>query len=267
MEPTIHDTASAEMPFLDHLEELRWRLIWSLLAFMVGVIIAFVALQGWDVIGVVARPIQPYLNGGKLVFTHPGDSFRIVLSMSLVLGAILALPVIIYQVWSFLAPALYKHEKRMIIPVFMGGTVLFLAGVAMAYFVALPLTLGFLMNFQSGSLDPMITASDYFSFATSMALAFGVVFELPMVIVALTAFGIVTPVMLNKYRRHAIVACAVISAVITPGDLISTTIALAVPLYLLYELSVVLSIGVYRRRLKREARILAESAMDGEVIA
>ena len=267
MEPTIHQQPAAEMPFLDHLEELRWRLIWSLLAFMIGVIAAFVALQAWDVIALISKPILPYLNGRRLVFTHPGDSFKIVLSMSLVLGLILALPVIIYQVWSFLAPALYKHEKRLIIPVFMGGTVLFLAGVAMAYFVALPLTLGFLMNFQSASLDPMITAAGYFSFATSMALAFGVVFELPMVIVALTAFGIVTPMLLNKYRRHAIVGCAVISAVITPGDLISTTIALAIPLYLLYELSVVLSIGVYRRRLRREARILAESSANGEAVA
>ena len=267
MESTSEDKAAAEMPFLDHLEELRWRLIWSLLAFMVGVIIAFALLMRGDVIAVLEQPILPHLNGQRLVYTHPGDPFKIVLSISLVLGAILALPVIVYQIWSFLAPALYRHEKRLIIPVFMGGTVLFLAGVAMAYFVALPLTLGFLMNFQAASLDPMITAADYFSFATSMALAFGVVFELPMVIVALTAFGIVTPMLLNKYRRHAIVACAVVSAVITPGDLISTTIALAIPLYLLYELSVVLSIGVYRRRLKREARILAESAANGEVIA
>ena len=267
MAQTIEKQPAAEMPFLDHLEELRWRLIWALLAFMVGVIIAFVLLMRGDVIAVLERPILPYLHGRNLVYTHPGDPFKIVLSISLVLGAILALPVIIYQIWSFLAPALYKHEKRLIIPVFMGGTVLFLAGVAMAYFFALPLTLHFLMNFQAQSLDPMITAADYFSFATSMSLAFGVVFELPMVIVALTAFGIVTPLLLNKFRRHAIVACAVVAAVITPGDLISTTIALAIPLYLLYELSVVLSIGVYRRRLKREARMMAEAGADAEAVA
>jgi sec-independent protein translocase protein TatC len=249
---------SSEMPFLDHLEELRWRLIWSLAAFMVGVIIGFVLLMQMDIIGVLERPILPHLDGRKLVYTHPGDPFRIVLSMSLVLGVVLAAPVIVYQLWSFLAPALYKHERRIVIPVFLGGTLLFLGGVAMAYFVALPLTLGFLMNFQAASLEPMITAADYFSFATSMALAFGLVFELPIVIVALTALGVVTPQLLNRYRRHAVVACAVIAALITPGDLISTTIALAIPLYLLYELSVVLSIAVYRRRVRRDAAAAGE---------
>ena len=148
---------------------------------------------------------------------------------------------ILHQLWSFVAPALYRHEKRVVVGVFFFAVLLFLGGAALAWFVVLPLALPWLMGFGGTALEPMITASEYFGFATSMALAFGVAFELPIVILALAALGIVTPQLLNKYRRHAIVAVVIIGAFLTPGDLIWTTIAMAVPLYFLYEVSVVLS--------------------------
>ena len=244
---------AAEMPFLDHLEELRWRIIWSLLALAVAFAIGFVLVMKGNVIGLLERPILPYLHGRKLVYTNPGDPFRIVMTTSFALGFVLALPVIIYQVWAFLSPALYQHEKRVVVPVLFGATLLFLGGASVAYFYALPFTLRFLTGFGGESLEAMITVAAYFDFALSMCLTFGVVFELPIALVALTALGIVTPMFLRRYRRHAFVLCALGAALITPGDLITSTLMLIVPLYGLYELSVLLSSMVYRRRLRRAA--------------
>src|SRR5512133_2454435 len=250
-----------EMPFLDHLEELRWRILKALAALVAGVGIAFYVITRFDVIGVLERPITPYLHGAKLVYTHPGDPFQITLTAAVALGIVLALPVIVYQVWAFLAPALYQHEKRLVVPVIFGAIALFLCGVSLSFFVVLPLAVSWLMSFQTASLTPMITASEYFDFAVSMSLAFGLCFELPIVILALAALGIVTPQMLNKFRRHAIVVCVVVGAFLTPGDLIWTTVAMAVPLYFLYEISVALSYVIYRRRERaaraREAEALA----------
>ncbi|HEY9514604.1 MAG TPA: twin-arginine translocase subunit TatC, partial [Gemmatimonadaceae bacterium] len=156
---------SNEMPFLDHLEELRWRIIWSLVALVVAVGAAFAALMKIDVIGILERPISPYLQGGKLVFTHPGDAFSIVLNAAVVLGIVIALPIILYQIWAFVSPALHRNEKKVVVPLFFFATFLFLAGVALAFFVVLPLAVEWLMGFQTQALEPMITASDYFSFA------------------------------------------------------------------------------------------------------
>ena len=246
-------TTPNEMPFLDHLEELRWRIIWSLLALIICVGVAFALLMKINILVVLQRPILPYLGGSKLVITNPTDAFSIVMSASMALGIMLALPVLIYQLWAFVAPALYRHEKRIILPVFFGATLLFIAGACLAYFVALPLTLRWLMTFQADAFLPMITAAEYFSFAINMALAFGACFELPVVILALAAFGIVTPDMLNKGRRFALVGCLILGAFLSPGDTLTTMFALALPMYLLYELSVVLSYTVHRRRMRKAA--------------
>jgi len=252
--------SGAEMPFLDHLEELRWRLLWSLGALTLGVIAGFVVVMQFDVIGLLARPITPLLQGQKLIFTHPSDPFSIIMKAAFSVGILLALPVILYQVWAFLAPALHRHEKRIIIPMIAFAVLLFVAGAALAYFVVLPLTLRFLLGLQTESLQSMISAADYFGFAISMSLAFGATFELPIVIIVLTALGIVTPQMLSKYRRHAVVLCLVGSALITPGADLMSLLAMAVPLYFLFEVSLVLSYAIQRRRDRRRAKQEAEAA-------
>jgi len=255
---------NAEMPFLDHLEELRWRIIWSLLAVVVGVAAAFIVLQQFDIFKFLERPILPYLNGNKLKYTHPADPFSVLISASFTIGIVIALPVILYQVWAFLAPALYKHEKRVVLPVIFGAIVLFVSGVSLSFYVVLPLAIGWLMKIAANTdaLEPMITYREYFSFAVNMSLAFGLCFELPIVILLLATLGIVTPEFLRRYRRHALVLCVVAGALLSPGDLIWTTVLLAAPLYLLYELSVVLAAVVYRRRRKREAQLAAEQAAE-----
>ncbi|MBV6522685.1 MAG: Sec-independent protein translocase protein TatC [Gemmatimonadaceae bacterium] len=245
--------ANAEMPFLDHLEELRWRLIWSLGALAIGFGIGWWLLSSTDIFRLLEEPIAPYLHGKRLVYTHPADTFRILMSGALAVGMVLALPVIAYQTWAFLSPALHKHEKRIVIPVLFAGTGLFVCGVALCFKVILPLTLRVLLGIQSDYIEPMITVQEYFDFAITFCLGMGAVFELPIVIIALTALGVVTPAFLSRFRRHAIVLCLVGAAFITPGADPFSLFALAVPLYLLYEVSVAASYIIHRRRLRRQA--------------
>ena len=249
---------SGEMPFLDHLEELRWRLVWAIGSLAVGVAIGAFVVIHFNAILFLERPILPYLHGQKLAITHPADSFTVLMSASLVVGGIIALPMIFYQLWLFLSPALYKKEKRVIIPAIFAGTVLFAIGVALAYYFVLPLALKYLMTLESDALTPVIMATEYFGFVTTLCVAFGAVFELPLVISGLTALGLVKPQFLSKYRRHAIVGCWAVAAIITPGDFLGTTFALAIPLYLLFEISVVVSYFIYGRRQKRLAARLID---------
>jgi len=252
---------AGEMPFLDHLEELRWRIIWSLSAIIVGLIVGFFLVNKFDVIGILAAPILPYLGGHKLGYTHPADTFSILLSMALWVGVIISSPVVVYQFWSFLAPALHRHEKKVVLPVVLGAVALFLAGAALAWFFVIPMTLKFFYAIQSKSLESYIMVSDYFSMITILVLAFGFSFELPILILALAALGIVTPQFLAKGRQYAIVGAFVLASFVTPGDIITANIALTIPLYLLYELSIVLASVVYKRRQKRA---LAEAAAEAE---
>jgi len=242
--------SAGEMPFLDHLEELRWRIIWSLAALIVGVAVAFFLVFQLDLLTWMQGPILPFLHGHKLVYTHPGDGFSIVLQTSIMVGVVLALPVVVWQVYAFLSPALHRHEKRIAIPVILGAVLLFIGGAALAWYFVLPMTLRFLFNLGDKAFDQMITVSEYFGFVSSLVLAMGAVFELPIAILLLSFFGLVTPKFLAKFRRHAILGSYVAAAIITPGDLFITSVALMVPLYMLYELSIILSFIVVRRKEK-----------------
>ena len=248
---SIPKSQAGEMPFLDHLEELRWRIIYSLVALLVCVGAGFWIAVQFDAVGILARPILPLIPEHKLVYTHPSEGFTVILDSAMTIGFVFAAPVILYQVWSFLAPALHKHEKRVAIGVLYAGVVLFIAGAALAYFIVVPLALPWLFGFASASMVPLITAEDYFSFVFAMVLTFGVSFELPIVVLALSALGIVTPQLLSKYRRHAVVLIVIIGAFLTPGDMFWTTIMLSGPLYALYELSVLAARVIYRRKMRR----------------
>lgn len=254
------------MPFLDHLEELRHRLFWIAGAILIGIIAAFVVLsqKRLDLVGLLSGPIKPYLRNGTLVYTHPGTSFKIILNASLISGLLLATPVIGYQLWGFFAPALHANEKRVIVPTLMGMVALFLAGVALCFFIVMPFTLKFFHGFESPTLTPMIEATQYFDFAFSMMLAFGLAFELPIGILLLSALGIINPKTLTKYRRHAIVVCVVAAAFITPDASPTTLIALSGPLYFLFELGIILSYMVTRKRRKREREAALEEQRERE---
>ena len=243
----------AEMPFLDHLEELRWRIIWSIGALLVGCLLGFFIVSQFDVIGILERPIHDLIPAEKLGYTSPTTPIFVVFKLAFVVGIILSSPVLAYEAWAFLSPALYERERRFVIPAIAVGFVLFLAGVAMAYFLVLPLGLRFLLGFQVESLQPMIMVDEYLRFAAGMILAFGVIFEMPVLLVLLATLGIVTSSGLARFRRHAIVVLAVLSAVLTPADP-WTMLMMMGPLLLLYELSIWL-VRVVVRPGKRRSRL------------
>ena len=241
------------MPFLEHLEELRWRIVKSLAALMVAFSLSFWFCWNYDVITILARPIAKYLKDGQLIYTGPVDPFMILMQLAGGLGIVLASPVIGYQFWSFLAPALTQKERRVIVPLLAFAALLFLAGVALAVFVFIPVTLSMMTGIKTTALVPMIAASEYFSFLVLTSLAFGAVFEMPILVLALTALGLVTPKALSKVRRWAIVVSLVLCEIVTPGDLVITTLMLWIPVYGLYEFSIVVSWFVYRAKMKRAA--------------
>ncbi len=255
-----HRNPRGEMPFLDHLEELRWRILWSLVGVIVGTGIGFFLVVYFEALELLMRPIRAARNDPslQLVYLSPADPFFVTIKLAIYIGIILALPILVYNIWAFLSPALEKREKRAILPALYLGVVLFAAGVALAYFAALPVTLEFFQGFMTESLVGQLEINNTLGFVVKMLLAFGVVFELPIVILILSALGLVTPQFLREKRRHAIVLITVLASFITPGDAITLTVMMMFPLILLYELGIFLSLGIYRRRRKREEELEEE---------
>jgi sec-independent protein translocase protein TatC len=244
-----------EMPFLDHLEELRWRILWGLLAVVVGTVVGFLLIRYFDVLELLIEPVRvafPDDPDFRLIYLSPADPFFITLKLSVVVGIILAFPILTYQVWSFLSPALERHEKRTIIPALYLGFVLFCAGVAMAYFVALPVSIVFFKTFEGGLMEAQYEIGKTLGLITKILLGFGIIFELPVVVMILSALGLVTPEFLRSKRRHAIVGITIAASLLTPGDVITLTVMLMVPLFFLYEFSIYLSRVIWRRKRARE---------------
>lgn len=245
---------SEEMPFLDHLEELRWRILRALAAVLVGFGVGFWLVTHFDVLQLLIDPVRPFLEGTRLKYLSPTDPFFITIKLALIVGLLLAFPVVVYEAWAFLSPALTSEEKKSIIPALYLGLVLFAAGVALAYFAALPVTLDFMMGFQGESLEQAIVIGPYLGFVVKLLLAFGLIFELPVVVLVLAALGLVSAEGLRAKRRYAIVGITIVAALITPGDVVLLTLFMMVPLILLYELSIGLTALVERRRARAAAR-------------
>ncbi len=256
-----------EMPFLEHLEELRWRILWSLLALVAGTVIGFVFVYYFGVMELLMRPMRVAYGDPdfRLIYLSPADPFFITLKLAVVVGILLAFPIIVYQIWGFLAPALERHEKRAIVPALYLGLVLFSGGVALAYFVALPLTMTFFQNFQSEFLREQLEVGKTLAFVTKLLIGFGIIFELPVVVMILSALGLVTPEFLKSKRRHAMVVITVLASFLTPGDLITLTIMLMVPLFFLYEFSILLSRMIWRRKRAREEANASSDPPEGSV--
>src|SRR5450759_3887023 len=163
------------MAFLDHLEELRWRILKSLLAVAIAFVFTFwlCTASGLDIIGIATKPIEPYLHGRNLVYTGVVEPFTLLIQAAGVLAIVIAGPVVAYQIWSFLMPALTKEERKVLIPVLVAAAVLFLAGIAMSVFVFVPVTMGLIERLPHASLDSMLMVSEYFGFLFAVSLAFG----------------------------------------------------------------------------------------------
>ena len=256
----------AEMPFLDHLEELRWRILWSLLALVLGFVAGLVLVFNFDVMQILLDPGRKLFGDEWLPLAlAPLDNFFFPLKVGMLIGVILASPTLVYQAWTFLAPALEKQEKRAIVPALYLGLVLFVAGVAMAYLVVLPLSFRFLVGIGDQFLTQDWTANLYFGFVVQLLLAMGVVFELPVVVLVLSVLGLVTPRFLRSKRRHAIVAGMILASMISPGDMLLATVIMTASLLVLYEFSILLSVLVWRRREGRDREPGSAGAPQGAV--
>jgi sec-independent protein translocase protein TatC len=220
------------MSLVDHLSELRWRLFKAILAVAIGGVVGFIASD--QVISLLKDPIP---GDDPLLFTALGDAFAIKLKISVVIGIILAMPVLLYQAWQFIAPGLTAAERRAARPWIPLALFFFALGVAIAYIV-LPFAASFLLGFTSEDLQPLITAGPYFEFVTTMFLAFGLVMEFPIVLFGLSRVGIATSERLSASRRYVILVIAVFSALVTPGGDIVSPLTLGLTMYVLFELTV-----------------------------
>ncbi len=220
---------------MSHLKEFRSRLVKAAVAVAVGTVIAFAFNE--QILDLLAKPYQIAVPDGQLAFFRPTEAFATVMRLSLFGGAILASPVILYQSWRFIAPALSPKEKRWAYPITAVFVFLFLLGVLVGY-VALERGLGFLLEFGGDALTPIIGADFYLKFATRFILAFGLAFEFPVFLFAAAAVGVVNSKMLRSNRRWAVLIILIAAAIITPSGDPMTLMLLSVPLYLLYELTI-----------------------------
>lgn len=223
------------MGFMEHLGELRGRLIKSTIAVGVGTVVAFVYFD--ELLALLSRPYEIAEPGGALAFFRPTEAFSLSMSVALFGGIILASPVILYQLWRFVAPALTPREKRWAFPVTTVFVLLFLAGVLVGYW-ALSRGLGFLLSFGGDALEPVIGAENYLAFSMRFILAFGIAFEFPVFLFAAAAFGAVSSRQLRKSRRWVVVIILVLAAFITPSGDPLTLLMLALPLYVLFEVTI-----------------------------
>jgi len=227
-----------EAPFVSHLIELRDRLIRA----MIAVGIAFGLLFAWPspsgLYDLLAAPLVAHLpQGATMIATNVISPFMVPLKITLMAAFLLALPVVLYQVWAFVAPGLYSHEKRLVLPLVVSSTVLFFAGVAFCYFFVFGKVFTFIQSFAPKSITAAPDIEAYLSFVLSMFIAFGAAFEVPVVVVVLARMGVVSVAKLREFRSYFIVVAFVIAAVVTPPDVVSQ-LALAIPMCLLYELGI-----------------------------
>ena len=235
-----------EDSFIYHLVELRDRLLRA-----VGAVVAiFVCLMPWagDIYDILAHPMMSALpEGTKMIATGVVTPFFVPMKVTLLVAFVIALPFVLYQAWCFIAPGLYAHEKRLGLPLVVGSTVLFLAGMAFCYFFVFGTVFKFIAQFAPKSITPAPDIEQYLAFVMSMFLAFGITFEVPVIVIVLVKLGIVDVAKLKEARPYVIVGAFVIAAVVTPPDVVSQ-LMLAVPMCLLYELGIFLSRFVTKTR-------------------
>ncbi|MEZ7911349.1 MAG: twin-arginine translocase subunit TatC [Propionivibrio sp.] len=234
-----------EDSFMSHLIELRDRLIRALLA----ILIVFVCLFPWakELYNLLAQPLLASLpQGGQMIATDVVGVFLVPMKVALMVAFLIALPYVLYQVWAFVAPGLYAHEKRLALPLVAASVVLFFVGMAFAYFLVFPTVFGFMAKIAPEGVAWMTDIEKYLSFVLSTFVAFGVTFEVPVIVVVLVGIGVVDIAKLKEIRPYVIVGAFVIGAIFTPPDVISQ-LMLAIPLCLLYELGILLARFAGRR--------------------
>lgn len=226
-----------KQPFTNHLDELRKRLITSFVAVGIGFVASYAFKE--KLFYILVAPLQNAMKSGdSLIYTHLPEAFFTFLKTALISGILLASPVLLYQFWMFIAPGLYDREKKLLIPILFLSTLFFTGGALFGYFIVFPWGFKFFLSFATDTIRPMPSMREYLGFASKLLLAFGIVFELPLVITFLAKLGIVSIEFLKKNRKYAILIFFVGAAMLTPPDVV-TQIMMALPLMLLYEISII----------------------------
>ncbi len=230
------------VPFAAHLEELRQRLIHSII--VVGVLF-FVAFAISDKL---LEPLSGLMREHKLVFISPTEAFFVHMKIAFYASLAVSVPYLLYQVWSFLSPGLLKEERKLAFPFILGSSIFFGIGVSFCYFLVLPFGLNFLLGYGGSIISPMISASAFLGFCMTLMFVFGIVFQLPLIVIFLNRIDLVSVEQLASFRPYLIVSAFVLSALITPPD-IFTQVVLSLPLIILYELSIVV-INIFGKKAK-----------------
>ena len=224
---------STTQNIIAHLIELRKRLLYS----VVSLLLVFICLFPWaaDLYAMLAQPLLAKLpEGGQMIATDVTTPFFVPVKVALMTAFLISLPYILYQIWSFVAPGLYSHEKRWVVPLVVSSLLLFLCGMAFAYFAVFPMVFGFITASAPKGVAVMTDIDKYLSFVMSMFLAFGVTFQVPVAVVAMVKMGFITVAKLREIRRYVIVGAFIAGAILTPPDVVSQFM-LAIPLWMLYE--------------------------------
>jgi sec-independent protein translocase protein TatC len=228
-----------KLPLTTHLQELRKRLILSFIAVGGGFALCYTFAE--KIFDILAAPLLEMMpTGGSLIFTSVAEAFFTYMKVAFVAGLILASPFVLYQIWAFVAPGLYRHEKKYVVPFVLAGSFFFALGIFFGYYVALPVGFKFLLGFATDFIKPLPSMKEYLSFSIKFLLAFGLVFEFPVVLVLLARIGVVDARTLARQRKYAILLIFVFAAIVTPPDIVSQVIV-ALPMIGLYELSILLS--------------------------
>ena len=242
-----------KMSLFEHLADLRKRLVYSALAIAIGFVIGFSVAK--KVIDFIVQPMVQALRrahyADKLIYTSPAGFVNLLITLGFYLGIVIALPVVLYQIWLFIAPGLYKHERKAVMSFIVSSVFLFLSGIAFGYFILLPYVLKFLISFQ-GPFQPLISINEYFDLILIVMLGLGLIFQLPVLIFCLSWFGIVTPRWLWKNLRYAILIITVIAAIVTPTPDATTMLIFMTPMLGLYFLGIGVSYMVFRKKRQRE---------------
>jgi len=248
--PSETESEGQGLPLSEHLSELRYRIISSLLALAVGFAIAYYFID--PIFDAITKPLKQVLpEGSSLIFTAYSEGFFAYIKLAFVCGIFIASPVILYEIWAFIAPGLYNHEKRILLPLALISSLCFLCGGLFGYFVVFPAAFGFFAGYSTAGLKLMPNITEYLSLAMHLLLAFGLAFELPVFMLFLGIIGLVGAELLRKWRRYAILIAFIAAAILTPTpDVVNQTL-MALPLVLLYELGIWL-VWIANRFIRRD---------------
>lgn len=238
-------TNDAQMGFIDHLDEFRNRIIISLVSWVIITIACYFFSE--KILNIIISPIPQK----KLIFFSPSDALIIRIKIAMLSALFFALPIILLEIWKFISPALNKSEKKFVFPLIFCALLLFYIGSLFAYYT-LPYAVNFLLQFSSAKLQPALAANNYISFFINLTLAFALTFEFPIVVLILAKIGLVTPDFLIKKRKQAILIIFIVAAVITPTQDAFTLLLMAIPLTFFYEVSIIITKIVYKKRIKEQ---------------